>query len=128
MVFVTLNYPVCAGVHSSLYQIYCAQDGHKLFLQEAPETLICKGNGIKNMAENKRKGKIVIDRERCKGCHICMETCPNNRIEVDDALNKKGYSPARFKEKVSEGEKGCVGCAQCATVCPDVAIEVYRAK
>jgi 2-oxoglutarate ferredoxin oxidoreductase subunit delta len=47
---------------------------------------------------------------------------------VDNALNKKGYSPARFKENPKEGEKGCTGCAQCATVCPEVAIEVYRAK
>ncbi|MFO7599147.1 MAG: 4Fe-4S binding protein [Candidatus Desulfacyla sp.] len=80
------------------------------------------------MAKNTKKGKIVIDRERCKGCHLCIDACPNNRIEVDASLNKKGYSPARFKETVNEGEKGCTGCAQCATVCPDVAIEVYRAK
>jgi 2-oxoglutarate ferredoxin oxidoreductase subunit delta len=80
------------------------------------------------MAKNTKKGKIVIDRERCKGCHLCIDVCPSKRIEVDASLNKKGYPPARFKETVNEGEKGCTGCAQCATVCPDVAIEVYRAK
>ncbi len=80
------------------------------------------------MVTKGKKGKIVIDRERCKGCHICIDFCPNERIEVDELLNKKGYSPARFKENISEGEKGCVGCTQCATVCPEVAIEVYRAK
>jgi 2-oxoglutarate ferredoxin oxidoreductase subunit delta len=79
-------------------------------------------------AEKKAKGKIKIDRERCKGCLLCIEVCPNHRIEVDDTLNKKGYLPARFKEEVKEDEKGCTGCAQCATVCPEVAIEVYRAK
>ncbi len=80
------------------------------------------------MATKRKKGKIVIDRERCKGCHICIDFCPNERIEVDGLLNKKGYSPVRFKENIREGEKGCVGCTQCATVCPEVAIEVYRAK
>jgi 2-oxoglutarate ferredoxin oxidoreductase subunit delta len=80
------------------------------------------------MAEKKAKGKIEIDRERCKGCLLCIEVCPNMRIEVDKAMNKKGYSPARFKETAKEDEKGCTGCAQCATVCPEVAIEVYRAK
>jgi 2-oxoglutarate ferredoxin oxidoreductase subunit delta len=80
------------------------------------------------MVTKRKKGKIVIDRERCKGCHICIDFCPNERIEVDELLNKKGYSPARFKENISEREKGCVGCTQCATVCPEVAIEVYRAK
>ena len=78
------------------------------------------------MTEKKAKGKIVIDRERCKGCHICIDFCPNELIEVDKTLNKRGYSPARAKEKPKE--KGCTGCAQCATVCPEVAIEVYRAK
>lgn len=80
------------------------------------------------MAEKKAKGKIAIDRERCKGCLLCIEVCPNSNIEADSALNKKGYSPARFKENPKENEKGCTGCAQCATVCPEVAIEVYRAK
>ena len=80
------------------------------------------------MAPKKKKGKIEIDRDRCKGCYMCIEVCPNNQIEVDDSLNKKGYYPARFKQNPKEGEKECTGCAQCATVCPDVAIEVYRAK
>jgi len=79
-------------------------------------------------AEKKAKGKIKIDRERCKGCHLCMEVCPSHRIVVDNGLNKKGYVPIRFDETLKEGEKGCTGCAQCAIVCPEVAIEVYRAK
>lgn len=80
------------------------------------------------MAEKKAKGKIKIDRERCKGCGLCAEVCPTLRIKMDKALNKKGYTPARFKENIQEDEKGCTGCAQCATVCPEVAIEVYRAQ
>jgi 2-oxoglutarate ferredoxin oxidoreductase subunit delta len=79
-------------------------------------------------AEKKTKGKIKIDRERCKGCHLCIEVCPIHRLEADRILNRKGYVPVRSKEDVKEGEKGCTGCAQCATVCPEVAIEVYRAK
>ena len=58
------------------------------------------------MAEKKAKGKIVIDRERCKGCQLCIEVCPNLKIEVDKALNKKGYSPARFKEDRPRGREG----------------------
>ncbi len=80
------------------------------------------------MSEKKAKGKIVIDKERCKGCQLCIDQCPNHRIALGKALNKKGYTPARFKEDVEESEKGCTACAQCATVCPEVAIEVYRAK
>ena len=57
-----------------------------------------------------------------------MEVCPNERIEVEEVPNKKGYLPARFKENCLDGEKECNACKQCAMVCPEVAIEVYRAK
>jgi 2-oxoglutarate ferredoxin oxidoreductase subunit delta len=80
------------------------------------------------MGERKAKGKIEINRERCKGCHLCFAVCPNHNIGPDNSLNQKGYTPACFIEKSAEGGKGCTGCAQCATVCPEVAIEVYRAK
>lgn len=80
------------------------------------------------MSEGKARGKIKINRERCKGCQLCFAVCPNHRIGPDKSLNLKGYTPACFQEKTAEGEKGCTGCAQCATVCPEVAIEVYRGK
>lgn len=80
------------------------------------------------MVEKKSRGRIRIDRERCKGCHLCMEVCPNRRIRPDGALNLKGYTPACFQEQTAEGEKGCTACTQCAIVCPEVAIEVYRAE
>ena len=65
-------------------------------------------------------GKIEIDIERCKGCHVCVATCPQGVIEVSPETNKKGYYYVR-----SSGD-GCTGCAMCALVCPDVAITVYR--
>ena len=67
------------------------------------------------------KGYIEVDRELCKGCHICMAFCPRDVILVSDKLNANGYLPIQF---TNTGE--CTGCAICAIVCPDVAIEVYR--
>jgi 2-oxoglutarate ferredoxin oxidoreductase subunit delta len=64
---------------------------------------------------------IIIDTERCKGCYLCIETCPKHMIEASDRPNAAGYYPARL---TVGGD--CIGCALCATVCPDVAIEVYR--
>lgn len=79
------------------------------------------------MSKTAKKGKIVINRELCKGCYLCASVCPRNLIVVSDKLNQKGYYPAEFQER-REGQKdrGCIGCATCATICPDVAIEVYR--
>lgn len=77
------------------------------------------------MAEKKESGRITIDRERCKGCYLCTEVCPNKRIIISSLLNQQGYYPVEFNEN-DRGGKGCTACAMCATVCPDIAIEVYR--
>ena len=80
------------------------------------------------MAPKGKKGKIRIDRERCKGCQLCIDVCPTENVEIDTSLNKKGYYPARPRANKKEGQKDCIACTQCATICPEVAIEVYRAK
>jgi len=67
------------------------------------------------------KGKIVINRELCKGCGFCIEFCPKGGIVVSKTLNTKGYAYAE-----QETRKGCTGCAVCAIMCPEAAIEVYR--
>lgn len=65
--------------------------------------------------------KIVVDREVCKGCKLCVDECPRNLIGVDDTANSQGYFPAVLLD-----ESKCVGCSLCALICPDVAIEVYK--
>lgn len=74
------------------------------------------------------KGRIEIDRERCKGCGLCIAVCPKKQIEISDCLNTKGYYPAKFHEESVQDDavRKCTGCALCAVMCPDVAIEVYR--
>ncbi len=74
------------------------------------------------------KGRIEIDKERCKGCGLCINVCPKKQIEISEELNTKGYYPARFQEEnLTETDPAeCTGCAMCAITCPDVAIEVYR--
>lgn len=67
-------------------------------------------------------GKIVINKERCKGCGLCVHFCPNKKIEFSKEFNQKGFHPSVF---IDDGE--CTGCAICAMMCPDAAIEeVYK--
>ena len=66
-------------------------------------------------------GSIAINKERCKGCELCVHFCPKNLIYMSDEFNGKGHHPCAFKDT---GE--CTGCTICAMMCPDVAIEVYR--
>ncbi len=77
------------------------------------------------MPKTKKRGRIIIDREICKGCLLCVSVCPMELIKVSNDTNDKGYYPAEFMELNSEDPK-CTGCCACATICPDIAIEVYR--
>lgn len=67
-------------------------------------------------------GKVVIDKELCKGCRLCVEACPHKLIVIANRINSKSYHPAEFVDP-----KGvCTGCTLCALTCPEVAIEVFR--
>ena len=67
------------------------------------------------------KGRIEIDRQRCKGCGYCVITCPKKVISIDGEFNSQGYYPA-FVTNPDD----CTGCALCAQICPDIAIVVFR--
>jgi 2-oxoglutarate ferredoxin oxidoreductase subunit delta len=71
----------------------------------------------------KIRGAIVIDMERCKGCELCITSCPTNVIAMEKRVNSKGYHFAYM-----EHPENCTGCANCAIVCPDGVITVYRKK
>ncbi len=67
------------------------------------------------------KGKIVIDKEFCKGCQFCIAFCPKKAVQISAKRNTKGYAYAEYDKT-----KKCSGCATCALVCPEATIEVYR--
>ena len=69
------------------------------------------------------KGVVIIDKERCKGCGLCISACPHQVLAFSGELNRSGYDVVHMEQ-----EQDCVGCAFCAQNCPDVAIEVYREK
>ena len=64
------------------------------------------------MARQKLK-EIVINRDWCKGCGICVKFCPTKVLELDE----------RDKSTVVRPED-CICCKMCELRCPDLAIEV----
>lgn len=67
--------------------------------------------------------EIVIDKDKCKSCQLCIFYCPTKHLEFSSKLNKKGLKPAVTKE----GTK-CIGCGFCFLVCPETCIEVYEPR
>ncbi len=63
--------------------------------------------------------KHIVDKDRCKGCGLCVAICPKNVLELSREVNTKGYFPV-FQARPQD----CVYCAMCCVMCPDVAIEI----
>lgn len=65
---------------------------------------------------------VVIDKEKCKGCGLCVAFCPRKILVLsENDTNSQGYL---YSICISQEE--CISCGFCADMCPDVCIEVYR--
>jgi 2-oxoglutarate ferredoxin oxidoreductase subunit delta len=71
----------------------------------------------------KIKGAVVVDRERCKGCNLCVVACPSDVLAIGKEVNSRGYN---FAGMVNAD--ACIGCASCGYVCPDGCITIYKVK
>ena len=65
--------------------------------------------------------KIFISAKYCKGCLICVESCPKTVLKASSDINAKGYT----LPEAAKSEK-CNGCGICEIVCPDFAIAVEK--
>ncbi|MCT4565213.1 MAG: 4Fe-4S binding protein [Maledivibacter sp.] len=54
--------------------------------------------------------KLIVKKEFCKGCRICVEFCPKNVLTIENG-----------KVKIADIEK-CIKCGLCELRCPDYAI------
>ena len=53
----------------------------------------------------KRLHSVILDEEKCKGCTICVTTCPTEAIRVRDG-----------KARINEDR--CIDCGECIRRCP----------
>ena len=63
------------------------------------------------------KINFYIDKERCKGCEICVEVCQTSVLEISEKQNAQGYS-----FPVATAPDRCISCGLCEMLCPDFAI------
>ncbi len=67
--------------------------------------------------------EVIIDRDRCKGCGLCVDACPKDVLGMSTDINAKGY----FYSEAQRPDD-CIGCKTCAITCPDVAIVVKNKR
>lgn len=71
----------------------------------------------------KVRGAVEVDKEKCKGCNLCVIVCPEDVLALHKEVNSRGYNYSYMKNP-----DACIGCANCGLVCPDSCITVYRVK
>lgn len=65
---------------------------------------------------------LTINKERCKGCGLCVRACPKNLLMISETvINRSGYHPSEMTD-----ESACIACASCALTCPDICIEIEK--
>jgi 2-oxoglutarate ferredoxin oxidoreductase subunit delta len=67
----------------------------------------------------KNSFRIIIDRDRCKGCELCIPVCPQQLLVLSVPMNRRGNHYPEAKKNVA-----CRGCLKCAVMCPEAAIQI----
>lgn len=59
---------------------------------------------------NETKKTLIIEKDLCKGCGICVEFCPKSVLDLQEGKINIAHREA------------CIQCGQCELRCPDYAI------
>ncbi|MFX1293671.1 MAG: ferredoxin family protein [Promethearchaeota archaeon] len=70
---------------------------------------------------DKMKKVLFLQKNRCGGCHFCVEVCPKKILKPSNELNMKLQYPPHLKKSIE-----CTFCQSCELVCPDFAIYVLQ--
>ena len=58
-----------------------------------------------------KKGRVIVDIEKCIDCGACISLCPTDALHMDE------------KELLEYSLEKCIGCLLCIDSCPRYAIE-----
>lgn len=62
---------------------------------------------------------IELDTDKCSGCFLCLDLCPNKLLKPSEIINTRGLQPA-----VLIDSPYCLGCSACYLICPHNAIKL----
>lgn len=67
--------------------------------------------------------RVLFNKSRCKGCKLCVISCPKKIIDISDELNEAGHYISYIPK---ENEEKCIGCGCCFKMCPDSVITIME--
>ncbi len=73
------------------------------------------------MTSTKPRITVTVNEEYCKGCSLCVLTCPKKALELAPHMGLRGFHPAFLARP-----EDCTGCTQCALMCPDACLTIVK--
>jgi len=71
----------------------------------------------------KRYDLLILKRNVCNGCSLCIEICPKNAIIIKPAVANEGSLVRLPTLDIDEGK--CILCGICAIICPLNALKTW---
>lgn len=56
---------------------------------------------------------VKIESNECKGCRLCVESCPKHCLSIGSEINNIGYQYSVFNSE------NCTACGICYYMCPE---------
>ena len=72
-----------------------------------------------NRMDTTSKFIIDLDTDKCTGCFLCLDLCPNKLLRPSEIINFNGFQPAQVIDAPY-----CLGCEACYLICPHNAIKL----
>ncbi len=107
-----LNLILAQNISVNILKFSTGRSGINLLL-DIPEDKI---NSIteelkKNDVIVNKKGRVIVDIEKCIDCGACISLCPTDALHMDE------------RELLEYSLEKCIGCLLCIDSCPRYAIE-----
>ena len=107
-----INVILAQNISVNILKLSTGTSGTNLLL-DIPEDKI---NSIteelkKNDVIINKKGRVIMDIEKCIDCGACISLCPTEALHMDE------------KELLEYSLEKCIGCLLCIDSCPRLAIE-----
>lgn len=107
-----LNLILAQNISVNILKFSTGRSGTNLLL-DIPEDKI--NNITEELKKNdvivNKKGRIIIDIEKCIDCGACISLCPTNALHMDE------------RELLEYSLEECIGCLLCIDSCPRYCIE-----